>query len=460
MMYAILDIETTGGKYNEEGITEIAIYKFDGHEIVDQFISLINPERPIQPFVVNLTGINNNMLQNAPKFYEVAKRIVEITTDCVIVAHNAGFDHRILRTEFRRLGFEYNRKTLCTVELSQKLIPNQESYSLGKLVRNLGIPLSDRHRASGDAQATVKLFQLLLAKDTKKEIISSTIKTGQSKKIEDKLLRLIAQVPAKTGVYYFYREDGVIIYIGKSKNLKKRVRQHFTSDNKKSKQIQKEVTQVTFEITGSELVALLKESEEIKLRRPRYNTSTLSKKRFSKALYHFKDDKGYINLKIDKADGRKSNVTTFTNIQQATAFMERWIDEYELCEKFIELQPIEKHSTNDNTQQNSKNYTSKETPETYNKKVQKLINFYTFSHKNMLIIDRGRNFKEKSVVYIENGKLQGIGFFELNHQIHKPEILKTIITPMEHNRDAKHIIQSYIRQRKKLKIINLNHINE
>ncbi|MCB0424738.1 MAG: 3'-5' exonuclease, partial [Mangrovimonas sp.] len=160
-MYAILDIETTGGKYNEEGITEIAIYKFDGHKVVDQFISLVNPERKIQEFVVNLTGINNNMLRNAPKFYEVAKRIVEITEDCIIVAHNAKFDYRILRTEFKRLGFDFKRRSLCTVELSKELIPGQPSYSLGKLSRALGIPVSDRHRASGDAMATMKLFKML-----------------------------------------------------------------------------------------------------------------------------------------------------------------------------------------------------------------------------------------------------------------------------------------------------------
>ncbi|HIC32661.1 MAG TPA: 3'-5' exonuclease, partial [Flavobacteriaceae bacterium] len=148
-MYSIVDIETTGGKYNEEGITEIAIYKFDGHKVVDQFISLVNPERDIQPFVVNLTGINSNMLKNAPKFYEVAKRIVEITEDTILVAHNAKFDYRILRTEFKRLGFDFERETLCTVELSKTLIPDQKSYSLGKLVRALGIPVSDRHRAAG-----------------------------------------------------------------------------------------------------------------------------------------------------------------------------------------------------------------------------------------------------------------------------------------------------------------------
>ena len=175
-MYAILDIETTGGKYNEEGITEIAIYKFDGHQIIDQFCSLVNPERNIQPFVVNLTGINNQMLQNAPKFHEVAKRIIEITDNCTIVAHNAQFDNRILSTEFDRLGYPFEKNMLCTVELSKKLIPDLSSYSLGKLVKSLGIPITDRHRAQGDAKATVELFKILLEKDIEKIIISDTIK--------------------------------------------------------------------------------------------------------------------------------------------------------------------------------------------------------------------------------------------------------------------------------------------
>ena len=282
-MYAILDIETTGGKYNEEGITEIAIYKFDGHTVVDQFISLVNPEQPIQPFVVGLTGINNDMLRNAPKFYEVAKRIVEITKDCIVVAHNAKFDHRILRLEFRRLGFDYERKTLCTVELSKKLIPGQTSYSLGKLVRALGIPLSDRHRANGDAQATVKLFKMLLAKDSQKEILKESVKNEPSKQLDTKLVQLLEELPAITGVYYLHNSDGEIIYIGKSKNIRKKVNQHFTNDNLKAKELQKEVAAVSFEATGNELIALLKENEEVKQNKPKYN-KTSNKPIFSYAL--------------------------------------------------------------------------------------------------------------------------------------------------------------------------------
>jgi len=200
-MYAILDIETTGGKYNEEGITEIAIHKFDGHQVIDTFISLVNPEKEIQPFVVKLTGINNKMLRTAPKFHEVAKRIIEITEDTIIVAHNAQFDYRILRTEYKRLGYNFERKTICTVDLSKTLLPDLESYSLGKLVRSLGIPVSDRHRANGDALATIKLFKLLLAKDTDKNIIKGVIRKETHGELSEKQLDIIQQLPSETGVY-------------------------------------------------------------------------------------------------------------------------------------------------------------------------------------------------------------------------------------------------------------------
>ncbi len=335
-MYAILDIETTGGKYNEEGITEIAIYKFDGHTTVDQFSSLVNPEKPIQPFVVNLTGINNDMLRQAPKFYEVAKRIIEITEDCILVAHNALFDNRILATEFDRLGYTFERQTLCTVELAQKLIPDMPSYSLGKLVRSLGIPLSDRHRAQGDAKATLALFKMLLAKDTSKEIISETLRKDPKKKLEPKLFDIIENVPSETGVYYMHNENGDIVYIGKSRNMKKRVSQHFTSDNRKSKKMQLEVKSVTFEKTGNELIGLLKEYEETKQNRPIHNRGP-RRGLFTHQLTSFLDENGYINLKIEKADGRKKAIATFSNYQQAKSAVFKITEENQLCQKLTGL---------------------------------------------------------------------------------------------------------------------------
>ncbi|QOD61253.1 ribonuclease H-like domain-containing protein [Polaribacter haliotis] len=270
-MYAILDIETTGGKFNEEGITEIAIYKFDGHSVVDQFISLVNPEKEIQKFVVKLTGINNNMLRNAPKFYEVAKRIVEITKDCTLVAHNTSFDYRILSTEFERLGYDFNRNTLCTVELSQALILDQPSYSLGKLTKSLGIPMTDRHRASGDALATVQLFKLLLEKDINKTIIQSSVKYYDRRIEKDKHQKLIDSTSKVMGVFYVHDSEGKVIFIGRGKNIKAEVNKLFLKDTKRSIKIQDRANSISFEKSGNELFTRLKYYIELETLSPKYN---------------------------------------------------------------------------------------------------------------------------------------------------------------------------------------------
>ena len=454
-MYAILDIETTGGNYNEEGITEIAIYKFDGHKIVDQFISLINPERKIQDFVVNLTGINNAMLKNAPKFHEVAKRIVEITKNCIIVAHNAQFDFRILSTEFSRLGFDFNSNTLCTVALSKKLIPNQESYSLGKLVRSLGIPLSNRHRAQGDAIATLTLFKLLLAKDKEKKIISASIKNETKKELEPKLVDILATLPEITGVYYIHRANGSIIYIGKSRNIKKRLRQHFTNDNRKSKEIQFETHAVSYEETGSDLIAQLKEVEEIKINKPKFNRA-LKKTQYSYQLISELDKKGYQTLKLIKADSSKKAITSFTNKQQAKESLNKITETYKLCQKLTELHKTEKACFLFTINQCEGACIEKESPKAYNKRVQNFIDTISFENKSLLIIDKGRDIDERSVIHIEEGQYKGFGFYNLNYQINNAEVLKTFITPMNHNRDVQHIIQNYLRKKKVLKIIDIS----
>jgi DNA polymerase-3 subunit epsilon len=297
-LYAILDIETTGGKFNEEGITEIAIYKFDGHTVVDQFITLVNPEKEIQPFVVQLTGINDQMLRNAPKFHEVAKRIIEITQECIIVAHNSSFDYRILKTEYNRLAYEYKRDTLCTVELSRKLIPEQPSYSLGKLCKSLGIPMTDRHRASGDALATIQLFKLLVDKDVNKTIIENTVTYFDGKKTAQKLTSLLDEIPTVMGVYYLHREDGQIIFMGKGTNIKNDITNQFIKTTKRGKSIQEKTTSISYELTGNILLTNLKYYVELEINKPRYNLR--SKKRM--LLENFNSDN---MLLIDK--GRTIN---------------------------------------------------------------------------------------------------------------------------------------------------------
>jgi DNA polymerase-3 subunit epsilon len=451
-LYAIIDIETTGGQFNEEGITEIAIYKFDGHEIVDQFISLVNPEIPIQPFVVKLTGINNAMLTSAPKFFEVAKRIIEMTNDCVLVAHNADFDYRILRTEFRRLGYDFNQKTLCTVELSKKLLPEQPSHSLGKLVRALGIPMADRHRASGDAMATVKLFKMLLDKDLEKEIVRDLIKTAIQKGIAPKLQDIIENLPSRTGTYYIHNEAGKIIFIGKSRNIKKRVNQHFTGITRSAIKIQAEVFTVTYEETGTELIALLKETEEIKINKPHYNRMS-RKSNYSWAIYTEKDVDGYLNLKLQKADGRKKEVLSYVNAIEGKNALVQITSDYNLCQKLTGLSQSKSDCPQHKSDECDGACLGKISVSEYNERVQLFIDKNSFENTSIVIIDKGRNISERSAVLVEKGIYKGYTFYDLNYQIHNIEILKNIIIPMQSNRDTRNMIQGYLQKNKGFKIL-------
>ncbi len=146
-MFAVIDIETTGGSPKSDKITEIAIYIHDGLQIVDEFVTLVNPEIRIPYFITGLTGITNEMVADAPRFFEIARKVVEMTEGNVFVAHNVNFDYSFLRQEFKSLGFEYNRKTLDTIRLARQVVPGLKSYSLGKLCDSLSIPLNGRHRA-------------------------------------------------------------------------------------------------------------------------------------------------------------------------------------------------------------------------------------------------------------------------------------------------------------------------
>lgn len=271
-MYAIIDLESTGGKYNEEAIIEVAIYKFDGYQIVDQFISLVNPEIPITEFVEKLTQINNAMVRTAPKFYQLAKRIIEITEGCVLVAHNASFDYRLLKLEFSRLGYSYTRPTICTIELSKQLIPDMPSYALDNITKVLGIPMFNRHRASGDAQATLKLFKFLLQKDIQKTIVKKYIVQDLIPQRNPKLDLLVDDLPEKIGVLYIYDNNNSLIYIEKATNIKKKASSLFVKTSKVALELQNRTASVTFEITGSMLVASLKEYHDIKKLQPKFRT--------------------------------------------------------------------------------------------------------------------------------------------------------------------------------------------
>ena len=317
-MYTIIDLETTGGKFNEESIIEVAAYKFDGVNITDQFISLVNPQRDIHPYVEKLTGITSKMVQSAPKFHEVAKRIIEITSNSILVAHNAQFDYRILQLEFKRLGFEFSMKSLCTVILSQELLPEQESYKLGRLSRSLGIPLKDRHRASGDALATVELLKILMEKDIKQGIIKKSIVEFPGESISSIFKKTIENLENTIGVFYIYNKNKKLIYVDYSKDIKNKVVKLFTSKKFIPKYVQNNFKSIKTHKTGNVEIAILKTIQEIKSLRPKINNNIdpklfykidvpqviSDKKNFIITFSGKKDDeKGFILFKEGKVIG-------------------------------------------------------------------------------------------------------------------------------------------------------------
>jgi len=452
-MYAILDIETTGGKYNEEGITEIAIYQHNGQIVTDQFISLVNPERPIQPFVEKLTGINSKMLRNAPRFFEVAKRIIEITENCLIVAHNTDFDYRILRTEFKRLGYNFEKNSLCTVSLSQELLPDMESYKLGKLVRSLGIPISDRHRAQGDALATVKLFELLLEKDSCKEILKSQIKALHAHQVPSKYLSIIEELPTATGVYYLHNAVGDVLYIGKSNNIQKRVRTHLTGTDRKSKKIQKKLHKVNFETTGSELIALLKEQHEIKKNQPQINKD--GRYRLYPMGIRIDQETDYHQLILEQVRNDREYLVVFKNSRVAKHLMIQWIEDHQLCHKHSSLQDSDGACFAYKNDRCKGACLEQESPESYNERLSQLQDKNNYPHDHFLMIGIGRKDGEYSFIYIDNKCFKGYGFYELNHQIKNKEKILNRMIAMEDNSDCRALILSHIKKNKFRKLIPL-----
>ncbi|MDB2520728.1 exonuclease domain-containing protein [Flavobacteriaceae bacterium] len=452
-MYAILDIETTGGKYNEEGITEIAIYQHNGQIVTDQFISLVNPERPIQPFVEKLTGINSKMLRNAPRFFEVAKRIIEITENCLIVAHNTDFDYRILRTEFKRLGYNFEKNSLCTVSLSQELLPDMESYKLGKLVRSLGIPISDRHRAQGDALATVKLFELLLEKDSGKEILKSQIKALHAHQVPSKYLSIIEELPTATGVYYLHNAVGDVLYIGKSNNIQKRVRTHLTGTDRKSKKIQKKLHKVNFETTGSELIALLKEQHEIKKNQPQINKD--GRYRLYPMGIRIDQETDYHQLILEQVRNDREYLVVFKNSRVAKHLMIQWIEDHQLCHKHSSLQDSDGACFAYKNVRCKGACLEQESPESYNERLSQLQDKNNYPHDHFLMIGIGRKDGEYSFIYIDNQCFKGYGFYELNHQIKNKEKILNRMIAMEDNSDCRALILSHIKNNKFRKLITL-----
>lgn len=456
--YAIIDIETTGGDPRKDRITEIAIYRYDGQQVTDSFTSLINPEVPIPDRITYLTGIDNDMVKDAPRFYEVARQIVEITEGSIFVAHNARFDYGFIQKEFRSLGYTFSRKMLCTLKLARKRLPGLQSYSLKNLCRELGITNEASHRAFGDAKATLVLLQQLLQQqETGLDNLSLEM---ASAKIPPNLPRSKVEVlPDAIGVYYFYDQHGNVLYTGKSNSIRKRVLSHFQAayKTKRGMRLFEQIHDLGYELTGSELVALLLENEEIKRLLPPYNRAQ-RRRSFRYAVYADVNEQGYHFFWVDKLREDPRAVACFSSRVHAESSLRRAGEEYELCPKLYGMEAGPGRCFHHQLHLCRGACIGEEPPEVYNQRCMLAIaalNYGQTDKGNYLIIDRGRNEHERAVVCLEKGVYQGYTYVDLELLQASPAELRTLVPFKAEAPDVQRIIQGFLRRnRKKVQLVS------
>ncbi len=445
MKYAIVDIETDGGIK----ITEISIFIFDGNKVIDEFTTLVNPESYIPANITNLTGISNIMVKTAPKFYEVAKRVQKITEDCIFVAHNVNFDYGIIGKEFKALGFEYKRKKLCTVRLSRKLLPNKRSYSLGKLCLSEGIQIKDRHRARGDAEATVTLFKILLDLDGKKalSVIEAFLNNRSREATLPPLLpkEVFDGLSEKHGVYYFWNEKKEIIYVGKANNIKQRVLSHFYDKKKKEITMCMATANITYEETGNELLALLLESAEIKRIYPKFNRAQRRKKE-GYGLFSYEDRKGIMHLAWNTLKTISNPIVKFYSITEARRFMEQLCETFELCPKYCHLQTNVTSCFHYQIKKCRGICTDNEAIDTYNQRVNEAIQSVVFDAENFIIKEAGKENNEFSYVLVLNNLYKGYGYLKKEEKEFVTQDYLNGLIEQKDNQDIHRILKGYMKR--------------
>ena len=456
-MYAVIDLETTGGKPSFHKITEVAVVIHDGSKVLDSFSTLINPEQRIPYFITQLTGITENMVASAPRFCEVAKKIVEMTEGKIFVAHNARFDYSFLKREFADLGYTFTRKTLCTVRAARKILPGLPTYRLGALTKELGIEHGQAHRAMGDAMATAELLSLLVDRAgqlNESQLISDESNHGLLPPGLDE--KKLADLPDSTGVYYFHDEKGKVIYVGKSANIRQRVQSHFRADHKSTKPLKfkNEICDISFEKTGDELVALLRESDQIKNLRPTYNR-TLKRKRMLYGLFATPSDQGYLLLRVRTIRKGETPILRFGSRYAGERLIQRACDKYFLCLRYCFESKYSlscRHLTGNACLGACE---GKELPEKYNFRVKKFIDAHRFHLDSFLVLGKGRQSGEESFVLVESNEVKGFGYLLEGNRDFRSALIEC-----EEHPDSRKILLAQLRKIPRTRLVALTSLQD
>jgi DNA polymerase-3 subunit epsilon len=383
------------------------------------------------------------MVQNAPPFEDVAHDVYHLLNNKIFVAHNVNFDHSFVRYHLAAAGYELQCNKLCTVRLGRKIIPGLPSYSLGKLCRHLGIENESRHRAAGDAEATAQLFSLLLQSDKGNHIPQALKQTSKEQLLPANLPKQdVDALPQSPGVYYFHDQKGKVIYVGKAKNLKKRVCSHFTGNNPgpQRQEFLRNIFNITFQLCGTELVAFVLEAVEIKRLWPKYNRSL---KRFEHAysLYAFEDQRGYMRLAIDKHRKLTGAIYSCNTLFEGRSILMKLIDTFGLCPKLCFIQ----NNTAECSGINSGNCACEghESVADYNQRVNLAIIELNKALPTFAIRDAGRTDDEHSCLLIEKGKFYGMGYISHYFDADSLDQLKNHLTPYPGNDYIRNMVDSY-----------------
>ncbi len=444
-MYAIVDIETTGGHASANGITEVAILIHNGKEVIDEFRTLINPLIPIPVYIQALTGINDEMVGSAPRFNEVAREIYELLQDKIFVAHNVNFDFSFLHFHLAAAGYHLQSKKLCTVRLSRKIIPGLVSYSLGRLCKQVGIEINERHRASGDAHATAKLFSMLLERDTEGHVSKTLNQRSREQSLPPHLPKEnMDKLPSVPGIYYFHNNKAKVIYVGKARDIRKRVVSHF-ANNKPGKQKQeflRDIHHITFQECGTELMSFILEAIEIKRLWPAYNRSL---KRFEHAygLYSYDDQNGYLRLVIDRRRKFSNPFYTFSGMLEGHNLIKNLIAEFDLCPKLCFIQRNSEPCRASGDHQCKGACEQVESTAVYNERVLKALDNLKSVLPGFLLIDEGRRHEEKSCILMEYGQFYGMGYIPRDIIDEDISVLKSRLIPYPANDYIRNLILNY-----------------
>jgi len=436
-MYAIVDIETTGGYAAAGGITEIAVIIHDGTKVVKHFETLLNPQQIIPRYITALTGIDNYMVQDAPAFEEVAATLFELLNDKIFVAHNVNFDYSFVKHNLKNAGYELTAKKLCTVRLGRKVFPGLPSYSLGNLCRSLNINIENRHRAGGDAKATAVLFDHLLANGAEEQIGLMLKKTSSEQWLPLHLEKKdVQRLPVTPGVYYFHDNKDKIVYVGKAINIRKRVSSHFTVNDagRKRQNFVRTIYKITHKECANELEAIVLENIEIRRLWPRYNQS-LKKPIQRFGLYMYEDNYGYLRLGIDKKKKNLRSLYTFNLLTEGITMLRKMIEEFELNEKLCFL---------DKTSFTKDDRKKLGEPAAYNVKVSNAIAALEKQLPTFAVVDEGSNEEEKLCLLIERGSFWGMGRLPAAAIINSSEDLKVFLNPYSDDDHIRNTIYAYI----------------